>query len=112
VAIPRPNRIASIAAWAVSSFLPILLAAVIYLGPTGCGGPSPPQADYSALDPGVTARDPEAAAALQEAVSKAVNDTTIAYAPLRYRYNEDLLDKLDHIEAYFAGRPVPRRLAS
>jgi hypothetical protein len=42
--------------------------------------------------------DPDTAGALQSEVSRIINEATIHYLPLKYNYNEDLLDKLDQIE--------------
>lgn len=90
---------------------PAALLAALLLAP-GCGGTeAPPQAGPP--DPALSA-DPAAAQALQEAMSRAINEATIRYKPLSYRYDEDLLEKLDQIEAHLArddAVPAPRFLA-
>lgn len=46
-------------------------------------------------------------------LSRIINEARIKYAPLRYEYAEDLLERLDRIEADFAGKteaPPPRYL--
>jgi hypothetical protein len=87
----------------------LLLAALLA---SGCGEPARPTA---ADDPGaVLAADPAATAAIQDALSHAINEATVRYAPLQYEYDEDLLAMLDQIDAHLAGDksvPAPRFLA-
>jgi hypothetical protein len=89
------------------SMQPIFVVALLLA--SGCGGPP----EDSASD-AVLAADPSATQALRDVVSKAINDTTNRYKPLDYEYDEDLLVKLDQIEAHLAdpkSAPAPRFMA-
>jgi hypothetical protein len=73
----------------------------------GCGGAGegPAANPLPEVDPAVLSADPEATQALQDAVTEAINSTTNRFKPLDYEYDEDLLAKLDQIEAHLSGKP-------
>ncbi|WP_152051941.1 hypothetical protein [Tautonia marina] len=78
--------------------LPSLL---ILLLANGCGTPSTPEpgADSSV----VMESNPELFRELQGKLSDLINETSMTYQQLDYDYAEDLLDRLDQYEAYFAN---------
>jgi hypothetical protein len=81
---------------------------------SGCGRPAPDRSPSGAL--GGPPLDPEAAQASQAIgakLSTLINEATARYKELDYEYDEDLLTKLDSIEAYLSGKatgPPPRFL--
>jgi hypothetical protein len=76
-------------------FLSILILA------NGC---SPQSNDEpSASSPAAMESNPELFQELQAELSELINTTSMTYQQLEYDYAEDLLDRLDQYEAYFAG---------
>src|SRR5262249_44350178 len=89
-----------------------LLPGIMLLLAGGCGNPTspPPKPDPAAA---ALQADPDTAQAIQSSLSQVINEATIHYLPLEYQYDEDLLEKLDRIEAQLSGKdtaPTPRFL--
>lgn len=84
---------------------------------TGCGsGSTQPAAAVRPSPPPAAAgdADPETAQAVREGMSRVINDASLRYLPLVYRYDEELLKILDQVEAHLSGRsdgPAPRFMA-
>jgi hypothetical protein len=88
-----------------------LMLALLLL--SGCGTPSSHDAPSGGA--GDPPQSPEAAQASQEIgnrLSTLINDASDRYAPLDYEYDEDLLTKLDQIDASLSGKTAgsPPRL--
>jgi hypothetical protein len=98
----------------LSRLLSLTLAAPTLLAGCDAGRPQSAPAATPTTATAPVAADPEAVAALQKELSEAINKASIRYLSLAYDYNEELLEKLDRIEAKLAGkddRPYPRYLA-
>jgi hypothetical protein len=72
---------------------------LVAFGCTDRPGPSAP--------PVPAASNPDVEAQLAADLSRIVNDATIRNAPLDYDYDEDLLTRIDQIEAHLAGGDSP-----
>jgi hypothetical protein len=72
---------------------------------SGCGSATP--VDSASGAAGGQPLDAEAARASQQIggrLSQLINEATARYRPLDYEYDEDLLTKLDGIDAYLSGK--------
>lgn len=78
-------------------YLDRLLLSVAALATIGCTDGSPPPPRPAVAD------DTEAERELSTALSKLINEASIRNAPLVYDYDEDLLVRIDQVEAYLAG---------
>jgi hypothetical protein len=78
-----------------------LLPAFLLTFAWGCGSDTTPTSTGPALLTEEHAADQE----IMTKLSKIINDTQIKYWPLRYNFAEDLLERLDQIEAHLSSRP-------
>jgi hypothetical protein len=95
----------------------LLTGAFAVLSISGCGGGTTKTAVEG--PPGATApatldADSETAQAVRTGLSQVINEAGFRYLPLVYKYNEELLNILDQVEAHLSGRsegPPPRFMA-
>jgi hypothetical protein len=83
----------------------VVVSAVALLLFSGCGRRTPlGPASGEAEGPHLGAADTQASQQIGGRLSTLINDATIRYRPLDYDYDEDLLAKLDQVEAYLSGK--------
>lgn len=77
----------------------------------GCGDDTGSESSSGGGADAVLEADPAASEDIQIALTKAITEASHRYSPLEYEYNEDLLQRIDQIEAHLADEkaaPPPR----